>query len=319
MPDSDDADADGIIGRSVDEAAAVVTQRRAVDADTARATLSTVAEDGVVTADGVQGALAHLAKVVSTPATRAEFAGLDVDDAREAADGLRDVPTVADRLDDFDARLSRIEAAVSDLDADLQALVSRADDLDGAAVYDLAREADQLGAEANELQAAADELGMDADAFERWVSSARARHDELDGDVRELTAAVERVESDASALGDADADADTWFDCRLRRRVLALQVADLRAELADVVTLDERADIDPEDVEPSRSTLASDLEDLDDRLDAVAATLTYAERDAWRDRFDDRLAAFDRAVDEEAPPVAWGAVLSAMEDARAGE
>ncbi|MFC7136422.1 hypothetical protein ACFQRB_07510 [Halobaculum litoreum] len=114
MRDPEDADRAGLIGLSVDEAADAVAERADADRERARATLSTVAADGTVSEAGVQSALAHLAKVVSTPATRAEFAGLDVEDAREAAADAADLPVVAARLDDFDARLATVESAVEE-------------------------------------------------------------------------------------------------------------------------------------------------------------------------------------------------------------
>ncbi|MFC7069207.1 halo transducer protein [Halobaculum lipolyticum] len=318
----DDANGAGLVGLSVEEAAAVVAEREGVDPERARGTLSTVAEDGTVTESGVQSALAHLAKVVSTPATRVEFAGLDVDDAREAAADVADVPAVAARLDDFEARLRRIEADVEALDADLRRLVDRAGDPDGPAttedVYAVAREADRVGSEANELQAAADELGMDAEEFERWVASPSARHDELDADVDELAGAVARLESDAAALGD-EPDAETWFDCTLRRRVLALQVADLRAEVDDLETVADRLGDDPDTVEPRLAAAATDLDDVDDRLATVADELAAAAREPWHDRYDDRLAAFEATVDDADPPVDWGGVLTALETALAAD
>lgn len=320
MPEpEDDANGAGLVGLSVEEAAAAVAGREGVERERARATLATVAEDGTVTEAGVQSALAHLAKVVSTPATRAEFAGLDVDDARDAAAEVADVPAVAARLDDFDARLRRIEADVEELDADLRRLVDRAGDPDGPEttddVYAVAREADRVGSRANELQAAADELGMDAEEFQRWVASPSARHDELDVDVEELAGAVTRLESDAAALGD-DPDAESWFDCTLRRRVLALQVADLRAEVDDLETVADRLGDDADTVAERRSAAEADLDDVERRLATVADDLAAVARDPWHDRYGDRLAAFGDAVDDAEPPVDWGAVLAALETVR---
>ncbi|MFC7136423.1 hypothetical protein ACFQRB_07515 [Halobaculum litoreum] len=141
---------------------------------------------------------------------------------------------------------------------------------------------------------------MDAEEFERWIASPSARHDEFDADLAELTGAVDRLEADAESLTD-DPDADVWFDCTLRRRALALQVADLRAEAAELETVAERLGDDPDTVADRLSATRDDLDDLDARLASVAADLAAAERDAWRDRYGDRLSAFEATVDDADP------------------
>ncbi|WP_277553657.1 hypothetical protein [Halobaculum limi] len=320
MDDAADTDA-ALVGTTLAEAATLVADRReGVDEETARATLSSVAEDDELTVDSIHDALAYAAKVVSTPATRAEFAGLDIGDAREAASDVADVDTVDARLAAFEERLGEIESRVAALDEDLQTLAARAGERSEGAVPDdvfaFARDLGQLEARANEQQGAADELAMEVEEFERWLSSPSARHEELAADVSDLSSAVDRLGDDVDAVVDGDGDANLWFDCLLRRRVLSLQVRDLEAEVSDLRTLVQRADDVPSDHTGRLDGAVDDLADLDSELADAEQRLDAVATPEWRDRFDDRLDAFDDDLDSVSPPVPWGRVLRALEAAR---
>ncbi|GAA0191403.1 hypothetical protein [Halobaculum roseum] len=347
---------DGRIGsRSVEDIAETVAAADGIDAgDSAEiaATLRGVAVDGVLTGESVDSAMAHLSKVVSTPATRVELSRMEFDSAREDATEVADVPSVAARLDGFAARVGAIESDVETLDADLRDLVDRAEETavpadpsesEGVELYRIAAEGRRIHAEATRLQGEADELTTEIESFGRWIARPSVRHDELRTDAEELTAAVEALEDDAASLADAvdaadaadaedatdaddadhgDGDADvadtsarTWFDCTLRRRVLELQAADLRAAAADVTTVDERLGAEPED--PAHEAVRDLTADLEDRLAVTADRLDALARQSWRDRYDRKSEAIDEDLATVEPPVEWGGVLTALEKARA--
>jgi len=320
----------------VDAAATAVAEAEATSVDSheeAAAMLRGIAADDVVTDESVQSALAHLSKVVSTPATRVELSGIELDSAREDASEVADVPTVAARLDRFAAEVARIESAVEALDDDLRALTDRAtggpvaDRSTGSEapeLYEIAAERRRIHSEATRLQGAADELTTEIESFRRWLSQATVRRGELREDAEELDRTAETLEADVAALVGADTDdqndglpendAEAWFDCVLRHRVLALQAEDLRAAAADTETVNERLGVDPEaaaldDVRELVGTVRTRLDETVDRLDTVA-------RPEWRDRFSRKLEAFEGKLSSVAPPVEWAAVLTALNEAR---
>jgi outer membrane murein-binding lipoprotein Lpp len=244
-----------------------------------------------------------------------------------------DVPTVAARIDGFAAEVERIESAVADLDGDLRALTERAtevsvvDDLSGEAaleLYEIATERRRLHAEATRLQAAADDLTMEIESFGRWLDQASVRHEELRTDATEFADAVDALETDVNEVADAsgsggpetpdDDIGQMLFECSLRHRVLTLQALDLRRAAADLEIVDRRSESDPDIstlsvVRDHVGELEEHLSTLDDRLDAI----DYAE---WRSQYDPRLAAFDEELKRFSPPVDWGAVLSALQEAQ---
>lgn len=328
---------DRLEGLSLDDAVDEAVARTGRDPGEVRRALSHVTdEDGVVTADAVDGALAHLSKVVSTPETRAEFAAIELSDAREAAEPVADVDTVAARLDAFASRLDAVEASVTDLGADLQRLLDRDATAD---LFGTATAIQRLTETANATQRAADELYVDAEEFQRWLATPDVRSEEfaseldaldeslagLAGTADDLADAVAdgtgEVAADAETKADADADdpALGWFEATLRHRAVGLLLADLRAELADLHTLTVRdataaADADGEaldDLEARLDALERRWEDLDDRLDGLA-------RRRWHERFEDRFRALDAALDPFEPPIDWTEVQAALDDVRQG-
>jgi polyhydroxyalkanoate synthesis regulator phasin len=326
---------DRIHGLSIDDAVDEAAERTGRDPEEVRRALAHVTDDeDVVSTDAVDDALAHLSKVVSTPETRAEFAAIELSDAREAAEPVADVDTVAARLDAFESRLDAVEARVADLGVELQRLV------DGDATADLVETAvaiRDLTETANATQRAADELYVDAEEFQRWLATPAVRSEEfaseldaldesldaLAGTVDDLADAVAGGTDDAVADTDVDADADDpalgWFEATLRHRAVGLLLADLRAELADLHTLAAR--------DASGTTADSDdsasQDDLDDRLDALERRwrtlddrLDDLARRRWHDRFADHLRALDAALDPFEPPIDWTDVQAALDDVR---
>lgn len=319
----------------VDAVATAVVDADALDEDDAEAVAATVrgiADGGVLTDGSLQDALAHLSKVVSTPATRVELAGIELESAREQASEVSDVPTVAARFDEFAADVEAIESAVAELDSDLRTLADRVKEVSGvgglssdAAVelYEVATEREQIHTDALGLQATADDLTAEIESFQRWLALASVRHEALRTDSEELADAVDALEVDVETVADASEAggdgrtggevAETWFDCSLRRRVLMLQVLDLRVAAADLETVDKRLESDPAD--SASADVQERVEELEDRLAALGGRLDAAARTEWHDRYDSRLAAFDEELERFDPPIDWGAVLSVLEKA----
>jgi hypothetical protein len=309
---------DSLDGLSLDAAVDAVVARTDDDPDAVRATLTRVTEEGEVRRDAIDDALAHVSKVVSTPETRVENAGLLIDDAREAAAGVDHLDSVAARLDDFEERHAAVASRVDELGDQLQSVVALANDPD--AIYETAVEIRRLTAAANSAQHTADELGVDAEEFEAWVRNPDRRLDALDDDADAVAGFVDGVAEtlDALAAGDVDAPpAAVRFDAALRHRVARLLLADLRAEVADL-----RAwpDPGPDDAHGAVDADALDALDdrlatLDDRRQSIGDRLDDTGAD-WRDRYGGRLADFETALDDHAPPVDWGAVESLLTEYR---
>lgn len=306
-----------LAGRSLDEAVeAVVARDESATPETVRRVLSHVETDGTVSWDGVDEAVAQLATVVSTPETRAELAAIELADAREAAEPVADREVVRTRLDAFERRLDAVETRVEALGADLQSLVGD----DSAGLYEVAEDVHQLTVAANSAQRAADELQVDLEEFQRWLADPDVRREtfaeELDALAESLDALSATTDELAAAMDDSDSDPGaTWFDTRLRHRALDPLFSDLRRELAALEAWDEE----------TGGETADDLAALADRLDGLRAQwrseterLERLARPAWRDRFDDRLSSFDAALAAVEPPVDWGEISAALDDARAG-
>jgi len=301
-----------VFGRPTEAAAAALAGPDGPDADEIAAALELVAEDGVVSRERVDEALAGLAKVVSTPETRVEVAERAVAEAHEAA-GDADVDAVSHRLAGLDARLDAVADAVDSLGDRLSGLLDDAGD--PAAVYEVAVGIRDLTDAANAAQRRADELRDDAEATARWLRDPAVRRDEFDADLDAVADSVETLAATADWLaGDTDdppegADPDDpaacWADATVDARVAELLVADLRAELADLRTL--AADGSALDTRERR------LDDLAARRDALAARLDDLARPAWREAHGDRVAAATERVAPFDPPVDWGEVRAALD------
>lgn len=298
---SEHDEVDSIDGLSVERATEVVAETEARDPEEVRVALEYVAEDGVVSQSGVEAALAQASKVVSTPETRVELAAMALSEVKETAASVADVPTVQARLDGFESRLETIESQVAQLGVDLQALLDQSEDPE--AIYEVARGLRQLTATANELQGAADDLQLDLESFERWVGNATVRDDHLDADV---SAFENRIDELASAIdGPAKADGIVWAEATIRHRVDELLLADLRAELADLRTLDERQGIDDE----TGDDIEAQLDGLEARLDALGERLDGIETEHAGE-----LSAFESALAGFEPPIDWGEVRAVVKE-----
>ncbi|MFC7141140.1 halo transducer protein [Halosimplex aquaticum] len=342
--DADAADGPSIDGLALDEAVErVVAHDRERDPETVRASLEYVAADGVVSGEAVAEALKETSKLVATAETRTELARIALEDAREAAEPVADLPTVAARLDRFEAEVSAVEERTADLGEVVQSVVDDSEDPEARfAVADGIR---RLEARSRAVQRTADELQFDLEEFERWLDGHEARVGDLGDDVDalassldalaaavdDLAAATEGDGGDATAEaatgdgadGDADDDAGVaavWFDATLRVQVTGLTIDDLRAELADLRTWADRSQAEASDAGSGDdlASLEARLDDLDSRRGALDERLDALAEPAWRERFGDRLDAFEREVDAFAPPIEWGAVERALEDSRSG-
>lgn len=311
-----------VAGLSVEAAVEAVSDRHRTRGEMRRA-IERVSEDGVVSREAAESALAHLSKVVATPETRAEVAADGVDDAREAAAPVDDLRTVRGRIEDFESRLDDVRRRADALGPRLQDLLRMAEDPDS--LYDLGAAIAQLEAEANDVQRAADELLMATESFRRWVDSPQLRRDELDGQLADLETSLDELSSVlddlAGRIGDADVtDEDdggpdpalAWADATLQREVLALLVEDVRAELADLEAMADREDGDP----PALDDLKRRLDELDARREDVAERVDDLARADWPDRFEADRSAFAETLAEFEPPVDWGAVEEALADRR---
>lgn len=314
MTHPDDPD---VFGRPTEDAAAALAGPDGPDTDEIATTLELVAEDGVVSRDRVDEALAGLAKVVSTPETRVEVAERAVAETREAAAAVEvdvDVDAVSHRLAGLDTRLDAVADAVDALGDRLSELLDDAGD--PAAVYEVAAGIRDLTDAANAAQRRADELRDDAEATARWLRDPGVRREEFAADVDAVADSAETLASTVDWLaGDADAPPDGvdpndpgagWADATVETRVTGLLVEDLRAELADLQTL--------ADDESSFDAHERRLTGLAARRDALATRLDDLARPAWRETHGDRVAAAVDRVDSFAPPVDWGAVRTALDD-----
>jgi hypothetical protein len=316
--------ADPIVGRPLDEAVErVVAREDASDPDAVREALSYVTEDGVVTPGAVDDALGELSKVVSTPESRAEFAGIELSNAREAAEGVADLATVRSRLDSLESRLDAVESWVDELGAELRGVLDTAAESDD--LYRVAVGIRELTATATAAQRAADEIYVDAQELQEWLATWEVRADELDDDVDGLADTLDRLEGVADDVADAAADAEAgdapegvdvavaWADATLRHRVVDLLFADLRADVEAFRAWNDRVDID----DGGRlDAVDGRLDDLRDRWRETGDRLDDLARPAWRERFGDRLSAFDAALGGFEPPVDWGDVQATLDEYR---
>lgn len=300
----------------------LVSSDGSMDRRTARTLLKPVAEDGVITWDGVEDELSHLAKVVSTPETRTELAAIGLDDARDAADEAPDLEIVRTRLDAFESRLTDIQGQVDELGRRFQRVVDpdRRDD----PILQIAKEIKDVRETSNGLQRAADELQVELESFEEWLDDPEARVAELSEDIElvesmheGLTEAVETIKGQPVEVTNRDGDApmhsQTWKEAEISHRVAGLLLDDIRTELGQLIEWHEQVG----DQRPDR------LSELGARIDALSATresigerLDAAATQEWDDQFRKELDAFDSALKEFEPPMAWDEVEAALDDLR---
>jgi chromosome segregation ATPase len=313
-----------IEGMNVDEAtAAILEAQPQFDEGKVRGILHTVAEygdeDDQLTWDAVEGKLAHLSKVVSTPETRVELAEMELENALEAAAEERERRVVQNRLDGHAARLDSIQREVNDLAPHLEKLTQADEDL-FAVAYDIV----QLQQRANELQGEADDLQLELEEFEKWVSNPRTRFDELDGDLNALADTLDRTVTGVDHIevaveaGDTDAlsvddPAIAWVDATFTHRVLELFLSDIQWEFDALRTW---SDEDGDDVADRVADLAGRLNEFTGRVDEVGERLDELRREAWVERFADERAAFEADLQDADPPVHWEQVQATLVEHR---
>lgn len=319
MTREDDDAADEALGLPVDDAVEVVAAREDdPDPEDVRATLRTVAEDGVVSREGVRAAIADVSKVVATPENRVELAEMALSDAREAADAVSDLGAVRSRLAAFEDRLAAVSGGIDGLTDDLQELSARASDPED--VYGFAADVARVEARANELHGRADELKLDVEEFEAWLDDPERRLRELEDDadaVGEYLDGIERTAEGVEAGVEGVDPAEAWFDAALRHAASELLVEDLRAELDDLRAWTDRANGDAgEDGDARTDRVADRIDDLRGRWATAGDRLDALARPAWRDRFGDELSGFEATLAEYEPPVPWGELQAEVERRR---
>ena len=288
-----------------------------------REALDAVTEDGLVTRDAVDDALADLATVVATTENRVEFAAIALEEAREAAEPVSYVTAVAAQLDAFDERLSAIEAEVGALGDDLQALLGRVAEEGEDVTYGVARRIHRIEDEADDLQAAADELTVDVEEFDAWLADPAVRAEEFEADVEALEETLAVLEETADALQTEEGDPPVgstateqgdrgtrWASATVDHRVAGLMLAELRAELADLRTMAERVETDA--AGPLAAT-ADRLDDLVARHEEVGDALESIDAPDWHARYDERIATVEETLESFEPPVDWAELQAALE------
>lgn len=345
MGDTDEGQsADPVLGMDLDGAVERVRGREsAADPESVRPALERVAQDEVVSRTGIGSALGEAAQHVATPENRLELAGGALDAAREAAEPADDLDAVQSRLEAFDARYRDLEEKVDELGSRLDRLVERGRQPEN--VYDLARSIGDLTWEVRDVHGSIEELRADLESFEAWAKDPGARFRELDGDaehvadlldglagtIDEINAAAEGSEGDGEGgdLGAAEDDdsagesdlALAWADAALRRRVIGLLVSDLRAELSGLRTWADREGETPRRSENGDTAgpgeIDARIDDLRSRERALGERLETLARPRWRERFGERIAAFETDLDSFDPPIQWGRVQETLEEHRA--
>lgn len=318
-----DGDADDVEGLPVDEAVGVVDDESR-DTEDVRTVLGSVAEDGVVSRDGLDDAIVEASEVLATAETRAELAAEAFSHVEEIADPVSDLGVVQSRLDAHAAKLDGVEHRIDEAGSDLESIVERSSDPD--AFYDVAVDAFDLTTRATETQRFADELQMELEEFEQWLGSSETRFREFEADLdaledtfEDLTTVLVDIEiraarapppEDGQTVVVPDDVVAAWADSTFRQRVLGLFVDDLRAELAD---LREWADRDGEDVEARASGVEARIEEFDEQVADTGDRLDTVGRPTWRDRFGEELASFESELDSFESPVPWDDVRSTLE------
>jgi chromosome segregation ATPase len=313
--DSDDEAAD-IVGQPVEAAAAAVADRVDTpdDEDAVAATLRTVSEDGVVSLDAVDDAIADASMYLSTAEGRVEYAAVEFRETREGLDDVRDVEFVRTRLDGFEQWVAVLEDDAKALAERLQTLIKRKGD--PGRLYETASELAQIKTEADRVQGRADKLLDDVASFESIVAEPERGIVDLLGDLNALAGFLDDLEAtieeiDGAVSDEVDTDeydpARVWFEASVRHRLNGLVFDDVRAELGSIRQVATERGVETlerdDDVLDRLAKVRERWTDLGDRLDEVAPA-------AWHARYDDRLDAVDARTAEAEPPIDWDAVES---------
>ena len=300
----------GLLGRSVEDVIATVVDREDErDPERVREALDPVTDDGTVTREAVEMAVADTSKVVATAETRVELARIAYEDIIAAAETVDDLAIVTARLDTFADRLEAVEARGADLADDLQTPVEQLDDPN--AVYELAMELRDVSTTAQGVVQTADDLAWDIEQFESWLAEPDRRYDEFTEDVDLVDESLTELTAAVTALpADSDTPAAEWADATMRARVIELLVADLCVELTDLQTFADREDVQ------FRTDLEDQVAATERQTSELTDTLAEQAEPAWRGQFADALSALERDLDAFEPPVDWGRVQATLEQHR---
>ncbi|MEF8851696.1 MAG: hypothetical protein V5A44_08235 [Haloarculaceae archaeon] len=296
---------------------AVLAADESRDRTLVRDALERFTEDGVVTWSAADRAVPRVTRAASTAEERTSMASFEFAKARDDAAAVADLATVEGRLADFESELSVLRERTDELSDRVDDLPERVETAE--AVYPVAVELREVADEAESVEDTAMALAEAIEAFrddledpESWVRSVRRDLVAVEDTLDAVESVADSLESEIAAESDgwaAEVDpAVAWFDATLRTAVVGLMVADARFELADLRTWADREDASwfPDEVDDQVATLEDRRATLVSRLDDLALP-------EWRERFGDRLDAFEREVGDVDPPVDWHELQATLE------
>ena len=312
-----------IEGMALEDAVeAVVAADASRDPEQVREALEYVTEDGVVTRSALDEEGPVVARNVAGAKEQSSEAQLELTEAREVAEPVTDLETVARRLDNYERAVGGLAKRMAELEAHHDALTERFEAPDSLyAVAETIRvvvdEAQRIEARALGLREELEEFEADVNNPEAWINDVQHDLNAVGEALDAVTAAVEALpaeDADAEADWDwADRDVDpavVWYDATLRVEHAAPLLEDLRAEMADLQTWGERADHFETWYAES---VADDLEEVAARRTDLAERLATLARPAWTDRFGDQLEDFESELDDLDSPVDWVEMQDALD------
>jgi chromosome segregation ATPase len=320
-----------------------------LERDAVRERIEYVTHGGTVCRQGIEDGLSEVSEIIEAPQDRIDRARKEFGTAAEIARPVADIRIVGSRLEAFEERLLALKDEVDRLGPELNELfnewLGEPDD-----IYAMADGLHQHADRGERIQRLIDELIGELESFQQWAQADDARFEELEHDIEgvdeslvdlgEALAELEDTDGSGPAgagtdgdaeIEDGDAEAEgiddagpkrpdepepvfVWVDAALRHRLVGLLISDLEAELDGLRTWaereatgsEERADAAAERIAEIRSR----WETIEERIEAVA-------RPAWRERFADRIAAFESDLDAFDPPIDWGEVQRALQEHQA--
>jgi len=308
-------------------AESIVSREPSLDPAEVEETLAYVAADGVVCREGIEAGLETVSGIIATPEERVDLARREFGTAVKLAEPVADLAVVASRLEGFEERLLALKQEVDRLEPELNELfnewLEEPDD-----VYAMADGLDQHATRGRRMAKLVDELVADLESFQEWVTDASVRFDELEGDIggveeslADLAGALDDLDAETESAADGEDGSEepepafVWVDAALRHGLVGLLVDDLETELGGLRAWADREGSDGVD---RADDLAGRIEDVRERWDALGTRIESAARPAWRERFGDRLAAFESDLDAFDPPIDWGEVQATLEEHQAG-
>ena len=286
-----------------------VADRTGEDPESVRTWLDPFTDDGSVRPEAIEATVTDVSQILATAETRVDLATRTVEGASDVVADVPDLEIVRVRQNAFEERLADLRSDVEGLGEELS---GAANDLDSPVdIYEAAVDLHEVTTDAQRIVRVAHDLETEVEAFEAWLGSANRRRDALVDDLEAAEESAESLGETVESLRSADdPDPEQWFDAAVQARVLDLVVADLRTEAAGLREWAEREDKSfPDDIEARIESI---------RDEATASAEALADRPDRDDRFDERLADLDAALSAVDPPVAWGRVDEAVQEAREG-